>query len=102
MPPAARIGDLTAHGAPLTPATPPGGSLDVMIGGKPAWRALDDVHTCLLVNGTVPHVGGPVLKGSLTVFIDKRPAVRSLDSVVESGGGPNQITAGCPTVVIGG
>src|SRR3954469_19683706 len=102
MPPAARVGDLTAHGTPLTPPPPPGGSLDVIIGNRPAWRATVDVHVCPLVNGTVPHTGGTVLKGSLTVFIDKRPAVRALDNVVETGGGPNQITAGCPTVVIGG
>jgi uncharacterized Zn-binding protein involved in type VI secretion len=102
MPPAARVGDLTAHGTPLTPAAPPGGSLDVIIGKKPAWRCLDDVHTCPLVNGTVPHVGGTVLKGSLSVFINKRPAVRMLDNVVETAGGPNQITSGCASVVIGG
>jgi uncharacterized Zn-binding protein involved in type VI secretion len=101
MPFAARMGDLTAHG-PLTPMTPPGGSRTVIIGGRPAWRAIDDQHVCPLVNGTVPHTGGKVLKGSLTVYIDKRPAVRQFDVVVETGGGPNQISAGCETVVIGG
>jgi uncharacterized Zn-binding protein involved in type VI secretion len=99
MPPAARAGDFTAHGTPLPP---PGGSLDVLIGGMPAWRAMVDTHTCPLVNGTVPHGTGKVLKGSRSVFINKKPAARALDSVVEAGGGPNQITAGCPTVVIGG
>lgn len=102
MPPAARVGDLTAHGTPLTPSTPPGGSLNVIIGKKPAWRAVDDIHMCPLVNGTVPHSGGPVLKGSLTVLINGRPAVRALDNVVEGGGGPNQIASGCESVVIGG
>lgn len=34
--PAARIGDMTAHGSPLAPGPP---SKDVMIGGQPAWLA---------------------------------------------------------------
>jgi uncharacterized Zn-binding protein involved in type VI secretion len=37
MPPAARVGDSTAHGVPLSPGP---GSMTVMIGFKPAWRAL--------------------------------------------------------------
>lgn len=37
MPPSARVGDLTAHGSPLTPGP---GSLNVLIGAMPAWRAL--------------------------------------------------------------
>ena len=64
MPSAARVGDLTAHGTPLTPAAPPGGSLTVQIGGQPAWRATSDIHVCPLVTGTVPHTGGVVMKGS--------------------------------------
>ncbi len=35
--PAARTGDMTTHGTPLTPGP---GSLNVLIGSKPAWRAL--------------------------------------------------------------
>jgi hypothetical protein len=100
MPPAARVGDLTAHGTPLTPSTPPGGSLNVLIGGQPAWRA-GDVHICPLVSGTVPHVGGSVAPGSLTVQINKMPAARAKDQIVE-GGPPNTISAGCLTVQIGG
>lgn len=37
MPPAARVTDMTSHGTPLTPGP---GSLTVMIGFMPAWRAL--------------------------------------------------------------
>ncbi|RMF79487.1 MAG: hypothetical protein D6744_09105, partial [Planctomycetota bacterium] len=37
MPPAVRIADNTAHGAPAAPGP---GSADVLIGFKPAWRAL--------------------------------------------------------------
>jgi uncharacterized Zn-binding protein involved in type VI secretion len=35
--PAARLGDSTAHGAPLGGGT---GSLNVLIGNRPAWRAI--------------------------------------------------------------
>jgi len=77
------------------------GSATVLIGGQPAWRATADVHVCPLVTGVVPHVGGMVAKGSLTVFIDKLPAARQGDQIVEAGP-PNTITTGLPTVVIGG
>ena len=97
MPPAARIGDMTAHGTPLGPGP---GSPNVLIGGMPAWRAGVDIHNCPLVSGTVPHVGGVVQMGSTTVFINGFPAVRQGDVIVESGP-PNTITMGCPTVMIG-
>ena len=38
--PAARLGDMTAHGSPLAPGT---GSPNVLIGKKPAWRGLPTV-----------------------------------------------------------
>jgi uncharacterized Zn-binding protein involved in type VI secretion len=95
---AARVGDLTSHGSPLGPGT---GSLNVLIGGQPAWRALVDVHACPLVTGVVPHVGGVVMRGSKTVLINNFPAARMEDLIVE-GGPPNKIVSGCPTVIIGG
>ena len=98
MPPAARVGDLTSHGTPLGPGP---GSPTVLIGGMPAWRALGDTHACPLVTGIVPHVGGVVAVGSLTVLIEELPAARVGDMVVEAGP-PNAITLGCPTVMIGG
>jgi uncharacterized Zn-binding protein involved in type VI secretion len=101
MPPAARLGDLTGHGTPLTPATPPGGSPTVIIANKPAWRAGVDVHVCPLFSGTVPHTGGVVMVGSKTVFINGAPAARAGDSIVESGPS-NPISGGCETVLIGG
>ncbi len=97
MPPAARTGDLTSHGTPLSPGP---GSPTVLIGGMPAWRATSDFHTCPLFTGTVPHVGGVVAMGSTTVFINGMPAARVGDMVVE-GGPPNSITLGCMTVMIG-
>ena len=97
MPPAARVGDTTSHAmTPLSPASPPMKTL-----GLPAWRATVDVHICPLANGPQPHVGGPALKGSLTVLINNFPAVRMGDVITEPGG-PNGITSGCPTVQIGG
>src|SRR5687767_12223919 len=98
MPPAARLGDLTSHGTPLGPT---GGSFNVQIGGQPVWRAVVDTHTCPLVSGTVPHVGGVVMKGSLTVYINNMPVARVGDQIVEAGP-PNAISQGCLTVQIGG
>lgn len=99
MPPAARVGDMTSHGTPL--AGPGAGSLNVLIGGQPAWRAGVDVHTCPLVSGTVPHVGGVVALGSSTVFINTMPAARQGDQITEAGP-PNAIAVGMLTVLIGG
>jgi uncharacterized Zn-binding protein involved in type VI secretion len=98
MPPAARLADLTSHGTPLGPGP---GSPNVLIGGMPAWRAEADVHTCPLVTGVVPHVGGVIALGSLTVLIGGLPAARMGDMVVEAGP-PNAIAMGSPNVMIGG
>ena len=98
MPLAARVGDMTSHGTPLGPGP---GSIDVFIGGQPAWCAGIDQHACPLVNGVQPHVGGMVSMGSLTVSINGFAAARQGDVITEAGG-PNSIAAGCPTVSIGG
>ena len=94
--PAARIGDQTSHGTPLAPGP---GSPNVLIGGRPAWRAGTDFHACPLFNGLVPHVGGVVAVGSVTVLINGLPAVRQGDFVVEAP--PNTILLGEVTVLIG-
>lgn len=98
MPPAATVGDLTAHGSPLAPGP---GSVNVLIGGKPAWRVGTDFHTCPLSDGLKPHVGGTVATGSSTVLINGAPAARMGDMIVEPGI-PNVISSGVPTVLIGG
>jgi uncharacterized Zn-binding protein involved in type VI secretion len=97
-PMAARVGDSTAHGSPLSPGI---GSTDVMIGNMPAWRAQIDFHACPIVKGLIPDVGGMVMFGSPTVMIDFMMACRMGDMVVEIPGGPNPIVVGCPTVMIG-
>ena len=98
MPFAARVGDFTSHGTPLGPGP---GSINVLIGGQPAWRATTDLHSCPLVTVLVPHVGGIVALGSMTVLINNLPAARQGDMIVEAGP-PNPIAMGCPTVEIGG
>ena len=95
--PAARIGDTTSHGTPLGPGP---GCPTVLIGSLPAWRATSDMHTCPLVDGLKPHVGGVVAMGSVTVMIGGLPAARQGDMVVEAGA-PNAIVMGAPTVMIG-
>jgi uncharacterized Zn-binding protein involved in type VI secretion len=94
--PAARLGDPTSHGTPLGPGP---GSLNVLIGGQPAWRVGVDFHACPLFNGPSPHVGGVVAVGSPTVLINGLPAARQGDVVAEAP--PNTILLGAVTVLIG-
>lgn len=90
---------------------------------------ITDMHTCPLLNGLIPHVGGPVigpcvpmvLIGSLLAAVvgDMLVCVGPPDSIVKGsatvmiGGKPaarqgdltahgGVIVAGCPTVLIGG
>ena len=61
-----------------------------------------DMHTCPLVSGTVPHVGGPVLPpGCPTVMIAGMPAARVGDKLT-CVGPPDTIAKGSATVKIGG
>ena len=61
-----------------------------------------DMHSCPLVTGTVPHVGGPVLPpGCPTVMIAGMPAARVGD-MLTCVGPPDTIAAGSATVKIGG
>ncbi len=69
--------------------------------GKPAAR-VGDMHTCPMVTGVVPHVGGPVLPpGCPTVLIGFMPAARMGD-MATCVGPPDSIVMGSPTVFIGG
>lgn len=68
----------------------------------PAAARVGDMHTCPLVSGTIPHVGGPVLPpGCPTVKIGGIPAARVGDMLTCTGP-PDSIAAGSGTVKIGG
>jgi len=68
----------------------------------PSAARVGDMHTCPLVNGTVPHVGGPVIPpGGPTVMIAGMPAARVGDQLTCTGP-PDTIAQGSATVMIGG
>jgi uncharacterized Zn-binding protein involved in type VI secretion len=68
----------------------------------PAAARTGDMHTCPMVTGTVPHVGGPVMPpGCPTVMIGGMPAARVGDMLTCSGP-PDTVAAGSVTVLIGG
>jgi uncharacterized Zn-binding protein involved in type VI secretion len=63
---------------------------------------LSDMHVCPMVNGVVPHVGGPILPpGCPTVLIGSLPAARVGD-LCTCVGPPDSIIMGSTTVLIGG
>ena len=68
---------------------------------QPAAR-VGDLHTCPMVTGVVPHVGGPILPpGCPTVMIGGLPAARMGD-MATCVGPPDNIIAGSATVMVGG
>jgi uncharacterized Zn-binding protein involved in type VI secretion len=67
----------------------------------PSAARSSDMHTCPMVTGTVPHVGGPVLPpGCPTVLIGGMPAARVGDPAV-CVGPPDTVASGASTVLIG-
>lgn len=67
----------------------------------PASR-LTDMHTCPMVTGVVPHVGGPILApGAPTVLIGSLPAARVTDQCT-CVGPPDVIVKGSMTVLTQG
>jgi uncharacterized Zn-binding protein involved in type VI secretion len=68
----------------------------------PSAARLLDFHACPMVNGTVPHAGGPISgPGAPTVMIAGMPAAVVGDMAV-CVGPPDTIAAGSATVMIGG
>ena len=66
----------------------------------PAAR-LSDMHTCPMVTGVVPHVGGPILPPCCpTVLIGFLPAARVTD-MATCVGPPDVIVMGSSSVMIG-
>lgn len=96
--PAARMGDMTAHGGTIVVGCP-----QVLIGGQPAAR-VGDMHACPMVTPGVPpipHVGGPITgPGSPTVLIGGMPAARVGDMATCVGPPDSILPPGCPTVLI--
>ena len=77
--PAARVGDITNHGGSITgPGVP-----TVRIGAKTA-AVLGDQTICPLFNGPQPHVGGPIVTASATVFIGGKRVARVGDINAEN------------------
>jgi len=67
----------------------------------PAAR-ITDMHTCPMVTGVVPHVGGPIIAPCCpTVLIGNLPAARVTDMLV-CVGPPDVIVKGSAGVFIGG
>ena len=69
--------------------------------GMPAAR-VGDWHTCPMITGLVPHVGGPILPpGVPTVLICGMPAA-TVGSSAQCIGPPDVIVQGSTNVLIGG
>jgi uncharacterized Zn-binding protein involved in type VI secretion len=68
--------------------------------GLPAAR-VTDMHVCPLVNGVVPHVGGPILPSGCIVLIGGLPAARVGD-MATCVGPPDVIAMGSTMVLLGG
>jgi len=93
VPPAARVGDPTAHPGVVTgPGVPA-----VRIAGKPA-AVQGDQHTCSFPPPAGPHPPSPFPVGSSSVRIGGRAALRLGDQA----GCSATVVGGAPTVVIGG
>lgn len=95
--PAARLGDLTAHGGVIVVGCP-----TVLLGGQPAAR-IGDMHVCPMQTPAVipiPHVGGPLVMGSFTVLTGMVPQSRVTDLAI-CVGPPDLVVQGLPTVLVG-
>ena len=67
----------------------------------PLAARVGDMHTCPMVTGLVPHVGGPILPPCcLTVIVGMMPQARVGD-MCTCVGPPDVIAMGSPTVLIG-
>jgi len=66
--------------------------------GQPAAR-ITDMHTCPMVTGLVPHVGGPIVLGSFTVFTGDLPQARVTDMLI-CVGPPDVIVEGSSGVFV--
>src|SRR3954452_18011220 len=98
MPPAARVGDVTAHGGAIVgPGAP-----NVLIGGLPA-SVVGDMHTCPMVDPStlVPHLRGPGLLPGLPSVLIAGPPAAVLGRMCTCFATPASIVLGATTVLIG-
>ncbi|HEY5288988.1 MAG TPA: PAAR domain-containing protein [Caulobacteraceae bacterium] len=68
--------------------------------GQPAAR-ISDMHVCPMVTAVVPHVGGPIILGSMTVMTGGLPQARVSDMLI-CVGPPDVIALGSFTVLVNG
>ena len=64
----------------------------------PASR-ITDMHVCPAFTGPVPHVGGPIMKGCVTVLTGMLPQARATDIAI-CVGPPDMIAKGSMTVLV--
>ncbi|MCW5964026.1 MAG: PAAR domain-containing protein [Bryobacterales bacterium] len=92
--PGANITTITLHGGIVTVGAP-----TVLLENKPASR-IGDMHTCPLFDGPKPHVGGPILLGSFTVWTCSVPqSYQGMPAICV--GPPDKLEIGAVTVQIG-
>jgi len=61
-----------------------------------------DMHTCPMVTGTVPHVGGAILPPATPTVLIGGMAAAKVGDMCTCTGPPDSIIAGSGTVMIGG
>lgn len=89
MPPATRLTDI--HACPAIPAGPViGPCVPTVLTGKLPQAALGDLCACV-------GPPDPIVRGSRSVFVGKRPAARMGDATGKGG----SLILGLPTVMIG-
>lgn len=63
---------------------------------------IGDMHTCPMVTGVVPHVGGPIIgPGCPGVTINGKP-VALMGDMCTCSGPPDTIVTGCPGITVNG
>ena len=60
-----------------------------------------DQHVCPMVSGVVPHVGGPIVTGALSVIVSGMPAARIGDKLICVGPPDVVLTGSCSVLIAG-
>lgn len=68
----------------------------------PAAARVSDLHTCPMVTGVVPHVGGPILPAGVPTVLIGNMAAATVGDKCTCVGPPDAIAKGSATVLIGG